>query len=146
MGMKYGGMQVVARGNLTRDPELRTVGSRNTEMAQFRIAVTIKGYGGRADNTSYYSVSVFGPQATTVMQWLKKGRAVEVTGRLELREFQGRDGAMRTDASITSYNVDFLDFGDNKRDGDGGAENSDYQGYQDDAAPVSAEDPDDIPF
>jgi single-strand DNA-binding protein len=89
-------------GNLTKDPELRGEGS--STVCQLRLAVN----GAAKDEPLYIDVAAFGAQAESCARYLSKGRAVAVSGRLRFREWQGRDGAKRSEHSIAADRVDFL--------------------------------------
>ena len=80
-------------GNLTRDPELRTLPS-GVPVANFSIA-TNRNYkdkdGNRQEQTEFHNVVVFGRQAETVSQYLKKGSGAYIEGRLQTRSWD-KDG------------------------------------------------------
>lgn len=84
-------------GNLTRDPELRfTTGGRG--VAQFGLAVNrrFQQNGEWQDQTSYFNIVAWGTLGENAAATLTKGMRVIVSGRLEQREFQTREGDKRT--------------------------------------------------
>src|SRR5919108_2000949 len=89
--------RVVLVGNLTKDPELRHT-SGGTPVCSLRVAVNSRRRdesGQWVDKPNYFSVSVFGNQAESCAQFLSKGRPVGIDGRLDWREWQGRDRSQR---------------------------------------------------
>jgi single-strand DNA-binding protein len=74
-------------GNLTRDPELRTLPD-GTAVCDLRLAVD-----GMGDQSPLYiDVATFGPQAKACTEYLAKGRQVAFDGRLTYREWVAEDG------------------------------------------------------
>jgi single-strand DNA-binding protein len=96
-------------GNLTKDPEMKQNG--DTKICQLRVAES-NGSKSKQDPL-YIDVAAFGKQADTCEQYLTKGRQVAVSGRLRFREWQGKDGAKRSEHSIVADRVQFLPGGRN---------------------------------
>lgn len=118
---------VVISGNLTRDPELRQLGS-GTAVCKLRVAVNTRrkdGVSGKwIDKPNYFDVTVWGAQGENCAQYLAKGRPVAVEGRLEWREWEAKDGGgKRQSVEIVADSVQFL--GSRAREGgrqaDGGS-------------------------
>src|SRR4051794_8450230 len=102
--------RVVITGNLTRDPELRSLPS-GMAVCSLRIASNTR----RKDSTgqwvekpNYLDVAIWGRQGETAAQYLSKGRAVAVDGRLEWREWQDKEGNSRQSVEIVADHVQFL--------------------------------------
>src|SRR5436305_5833179 len=97
--------RVVLVGNLTRDPELRTIATSGNPVCHLRVAcnsrrkVKEEGIEKWVDRPHYFDVSVFGPQAVTTSRYLRRGRPVGVDGRLEWRAWE-QEGKKRQSASI----------------------------------------------
>lgn len=143
-------------GNLTRDPELRALPSGG-QVASFSVAtnrVFKKQDGSRQEATEYHNVVVFGRQAETVSQYLKKGSAVYVEGRIQTRSWDSPDKGKQYRTEIIAERVQFgpRSSGGAGESSYGGARNSDAEAPQaapkDDAIDYPQEDinPDDIPF
>lgn len=135
-------------GNLTRDPELRALPS-GSQVCSFSIATNRtykKQDGSKAEEVEYHNIVVFGRQAETCAQYLKKGSSAYVEGRLRTRSWD-KDGQKQY---RTEINADTVQFG--PRSGGSGASRSDAEAPQaapkDDAIEYPTEDinPDDIPF
>ncbi|MFA5791926.1 MAG: single-stranded DNA-binding protein [Candidatus Paceibacterota bacterium] len=79
-------------GNLTRDPELRSLPS-GIKVCTFSIAtnrVWKDKNGARQESTDYHNVVVFGRQAETVAQYMKKGNSILVEGRIQTRSWDDK--------------------------------------------------------
>jgi single-strand DNA-binding protein len=83
-------------GNLGKDPEIR-YSSGGTAVANFSVAVgeRKKVDGEWRDHTEWFNVVLFGKTAETAGEWLKKGSGVYVSGRLQTRSYDGKDGEKR---------------------------------------------------
>jgi single-strand DNA-binding protein len=147
--------RVVLTGNLTRDPELRSLPS-GMSVCSLRIASNTRRKdqsGEWMDKPNYFSVTVWGAQGENCARFLSKGRPVALDGRLEWREWQGQDGAKRESVEIVADSVQFLGGRDEGQGGGGNGftpqsdvpvNNSDFQPV---AAPAGAAPADDdIPF
>ena len=101
---------VVLTGNLTRDPELRSLPS-GMSVCSLRIASNTrrKGQSGEwEDKANYFDVTVWGAQGENCAQYLSKGRPVAVDGRLEWREWESENGQKRQAIDIIADSVQFL--------------------------------------
>ena len=145
--------RVVLTGNLTRDPELRSLPS-GMAVCNLRIASNTRrkdSSGQWVDKPNYFDVTVWGAQGENCAQYLSKGRPVAVDGRLEGREWEGKEGNKRQAVDIIADSVQFLGSPSGDGNGNGGrftpqsdvpADTADFK-----AAPVGAgQSDDDIPF
>jgi single-strand DNA-binding protein len=145
---------VVVTGNLTKDPELRSLPSGNS-VCKLRIAVNSRRKDGATgewvDKPNYFDVTVWGAQGENCATYLSKGRPVAVNGRLEWREWEAQDGSKRQAVEIIADSVQFLG---SRGDGEGNggrftpqsdvpADTSDFESSE--PAAVGASE-DDIPF
>jgi single-strand DNA-binding protein len=98
-------------GRLTRDPELRHTGG-GTAVCNIRFAWTTRNKdasGEWADKSNFIDVIVFGGRAETCAQYLGKGDRMGVSGRLEYREWDAKDGSgKRHTYEVVADNVVFL--------------------------------------
>lgn len=146
-------------GNLTRDPEMKALPS-GMNVTTFSLA-TNRVYkdrdGNRQESTDYHNIVVFGRQAETVNQYLKKGSGAFVEGRLQTRSWE-KDGQKMYRTEIVA---DRVQFGPRTDGGGGGAaatpnnDNSNKAANQSDDNqkapglpdyPEEEINPDDIPF
>jgi len=96
-------------GNLTRDPELRALPS-GMNVASFSVAtnrVFKDRDGKKQEQTDFHNVVVFGRQADTVAQYLKKGSSAFVEGRMQTRSWEGKDGEKKYRTEIVADRVQF---------------------------------------
>lgn len=96
-------------GNLTRDPEVKALPS-GIKVASFSVAtnrVYKDAQGQRKESTDYHNVVVFGRQAETAGQYLKKGQSVLVEGRMQTRSWDGPDGQKKYRTEIVADRVQF---------------------------------------
>ena len=101
--------KVLLIGNLTRDPDLRYT-SAGTAVANLRLAVnrTFVVQGDKREETLFIDVVAWGKQAETCAEYLAKGSAILVDGRLQSREYDARDGSKRTVVEVVADTVQFL--------------------------------------
>jgi single-strand DNA-binding protein len=81
-------------GNLTRDPESRALPSGGN-VCSFSIAtnrVFKKADGTKQEQVEFHNIVVFGRQAETCAQYLKKGSPAFVEGHLQTRSWEGEKG------------------------------------------------------
>ena len=91
-------------GNLTRDPEMRS-----TQSCNFTIAVNrrFKSANGKQE-TDYLNVIAWRQLAELCGKYLAKGRKVAVTGSIQTRTYEAKDGSKRTAWDIVADEVEFL--------------------------------------
>ena len=103
--------RVVLTGNLTSDPELRSLPS-GTSVCKLRVACNTRrkdnSTGEWVDKPNYFDVTVWGAQGENCARYLSKGRPVAVDGRLEWREWEAQDGTKRQATDIIADSVQFL--------------------------------------
>ena len=103
---------VVLQGRMTRDPELRHT-QAGKAVTSFSLAVERDFKSNGEKGTDFIDVVAWGQTAEFVCSYLGKGRMIGVTGRLQVREWQDRDGNRRRSAEVQADRVYFLD---SKRD------------------------------
>lgn len=106
--------RVVLVGNLTRDPEYKQLPSGQA-VCRLGLAVN-RSFKNRQSGTAvqevcYIDVDVWGAQAESCNQYLKKGRPVLVEGRLKYDTWQDQQGGTRSKHSIVADRVIFLQSG-----------------------------------
>ncbi len=96
-------------GNLTRDPDLRYTAA-GTAVANLRLAVnrTFVVQGEKREETLFIDVVAWGKQAEACAEYLAKGSAIFVDGRLQGREYDAKDGSKRTVVEVVADTVQFL--------------------------------------
>jgi single-strand DNA-binding protein len=127
--------RVILIGNLTDDPELRYT-QKGVARTRFSIAVNRR-YRDREGNlqeeTTFVPIVVWGAQAENCANYLAKGRAVAVDGRLRIETFETEEGERRKVAEVVAESVQFLG------GGPGGKRGADAEAEKE--APVVSEEP-----
>lgn len=121
---------IVLMGRLTRDPELRHTQS-NIPVASFTLAVDRNYYTkDRSERkTDFIDVVAWRGLGEFVSKYFVKGQMCAVNGRLEIREWQDKDGNKRRNAEVMADNIYFT--GSKKESGGPGG----YTPYSDSDAP-----------
>ena len=91
-------------GNLTRDPELRSLPSGQA-VANFGLATNRmwKGKdGSQQKQTEFHNIVMFGRLAEIAKQYLAKGSMIMVEGRIQTRSWQGQDGQKKQRTEIVA--------------------------------------------
>lgn len=93
-------------GNLTADPELRSVGANGTSVASFTVASTPRNWNRQSNQYEdgpalFMRCSAWRELADHVARSLSKGDRVIVQGRLSQRSYQAQDGSNRTVVELT---------------------------------------------
>ena len=93
-------------GNLTRDPELRTLPS-GQPVASFGVATNRfwTKNGEKQEQTEFHNIVAFGKMADLVSQYMKRGNQILVEGRLQTRSWEGKDGAKRNKTEIVAERI-----------------------------------------
>ena len=117
--MAKGFNKVILMGNLTRDPEVRSTPSGQS-VANFSLAVnrTWRGAdGSNQESVSYIDCVAWGKTGEVIAQYLQKGRAILVSGRLDQRSWE-QDGQKRSKVEVVVEDFNFVGGGEG---GGGGA-------------------------
>jgi single-strand DNA-binding protein len=117
--------RVILMGNLTRDPEVARLG----------LAVNRQPYtndaGERIEGVDFFNIVVFGRQAETAHQYLRKGSGVAIDGRLRFSSWETDDGQKRSKVEVEAQSVQFLPRGGEQAPGGQGPQggpSDDYAG------------------
>ena len=101
--------QATVYGNVTRDPELRTIPS-GTSVATFAVATNRQWKtpeGEQKESVEFHNVVSWGKQAEIVSQYVKKGDKILVVGRLQTRNWDDQQGIKHYRTEIVSQDVVF---------------------------------------
>ena len=101
--------KIFVMGRLTHDPELRRTGS-GTPVCSFSIACDrdFESQSGEKE-TDFFDVVAWRATGEFVSKYCTKGRMIVVEGRLQIREWQDKEGNKRRSAEINADNVYFGD-------------------------------------
>lgn len=97
-------------GNLTKDPELKKMPSgksvTNLSIATNRVWFD-KTTNEKKETVEYHNIVVFGKQAETSAQYLKKGQSCFVEGHIQTRSWEDQNGGKRYATEIVADSVQF---------------------------------------
>ena len=143
-------------GNLGADPEL-AFDAQNRPRLSMRVAVTERPRSANAEEkTTWYRVTVFGragaedgkSRPEKLAEFLRKGHEVFVTGRLEARTYDAKDGTTQIGLSVVADEFEVLKY--RPRDAEGGAparvQVPRPSASADGSSQVAPNDLDDLPF
>ena len=123
-------------GNLTHAPEVRSTQSGNT-VCSFTIAVNRKHDAANGQKTpDFFRINAWRQLGESSGRYLAKGRKVAVTGELQARTYEAKDGSTRMSLDVLADEVEFLSPKQDEQEGDSAP---DASGFTD----ISS---DDIPF
>lgn len=136
--------KAIVAGNLTRDPEMRSTPS-GAQACNFTIAVNRvfkSSSGDQQEQTSFIDCVAWGRTGETIAQYVKKGSALLVSGRIEQRSWEDKTSGQRR-SRVEIIVEDFSFIGGNDR---GGASRPARSGMSGDAQDTGADFvPDDVP-
>ena len=105
---------ITIMGRLVRDPELRRTGS-GIAVASFTVAVDRDFAQDGKKETDFIECVAWRQTGEFVSKYFRKGSMIVVSGRLQIRNWNDKDGNKRRSAEVV---VDNVYFGDSRRDGD----------------------------
>ena len=127
--------KAIVAGNVTRDPEMRSTAG-GSQVCSFAIAVnrTFRdSSGNQQDQVSYIDCVAWGKSAEIISQYVKKGSALLVSGRLEQRSWEDKNSGQRR--SRTEIIIeDFSFISNNGNGGNGGGNYGGSKGSSKDTA------------
>lgn len=96
---------IVISGNIGHTPEQR-VTADGKRVCDFSLAIDTEKRDGPAQ---WVKVIAWEKQAEFVERFLGRGRKVLVQGRLQLRDYEGKDGTKKTAVEVIAQRIDFMD-------------------------------------
>lgn len=149
--------RVVLIGRLTKDPELRFTPGNGTAVATFTLAVDRRFSSSGQKEADFIPIVVWGKAAESTANYVNKGKLVGVSGRIQTRTYEAKDGTRRYVTEVVADEVQFLEWGNKNQapyDNSGSytSNNNNQRGdmgdfnqpeYEDDITPI---DDGDIPF
>lgn len=99
--------KVILTGRLVADPELKTTGS-GVDVTSFRIAVN-QDYAkqGEERKADFFEVVAWRQTASFICRYFHKGDGIGISGRLQTRTYQAKDGTNRHVVEVLAENVEF---------------------------------------
>lgn len=100
--------KIILMGRLTREPELRTT-QNGISVASFTLAVERDFQRGEERQTDFIDIVAWRGTADFVHKYFRKGQLVAVTGRLQSRKWEDKDGNKRTSFEVVTEEVHFAE-------------------------------------
>jgi len=103
--------KVMLIGNLTRDPEIRQTGT-GKNVGSFAIATNLvwnDANGQRQERAEFTNIVAWGKLADICGRYLKRGSKIYLEGRLQTRDWVGKDGVKRYSTEVVAENMIMLD-------------------------------------
>lgn len=91
-------------GRLGADAEL--INGKNGQFASFRLAVDDRKNGEKT--TSWFRVTLNGDRAGKLVEYLTKGKLVNVIGTESVGTYQSKDGTTQVSRDISASNIEFV--------------------------------------
>lgn len=134
--------KVVIIGRLTKDPELKYTPGNGTAVTQITVAVERRYKKDGQQEADFIPVVIWGKAAESTAQYTEKGRLIGISGRIQTRSYEAKDGGKRYVTELVAEEVKFLEFA--KKSGDASyTSGEDYGSSYEDMTPI---DDGDIPF
>lgn len=143
--MAKGFNKVILMGNLTRDVEVRTTPSGQS-VANFSLAVSRSwkdANGQQQEQTSFINCVAWGKPGEIIAQYVSKGNPLLVSGRLDQRSYDDKDGNKRQAVEVVVEDFNFVSGG---RSGDDGGASAPRQPSKNTSQDVVPEEIDDKPI
>lgn len=146
--------KIVLIGRLTKDPELRFTPGNGTAVATFTIAVDRRFKSEGQPEADFIPIVVWGKQAESTANYMSKGKLIGISGRIQTRNYEAKDGTRRYVTEVVAEEVQFLEWGSKQSNGNMGGDSrgsnfepqnsfSNEPNYGNDVTPIDDED---IPF
>lgn len=101
-------------GRLTKDPELKYTPGTGTAVTTFTLAVDRRFSKDGQKEADFISIVVWGKQAESTATYMNKGKMMGISGRIQTRSYDAKDGTKRYITEVVADEVQFLEFGGKK--------------------------------
>lgn len=100
--------RIILIGNVSTDPEQRTT-TNGKSVCAFNLAVNRKYSNADGDRqTDFFRINAWGKLGDSCAKYLTKGRKVAVSGELQARMYDARNGQQRLSLDVQADEVEFL--------------------------------------
>ena len=108
--------ETLLMGRLTKDPEITTVGEKNTAKATFSIAVDRPG---KKDEADFPRIVAWGTLAENIAKFVGKGCRIVIIGHIQTGSFKDKSGNMVYTTDVIADKANFIDFKDGVKGSEG---------------------------
>ncbi|MFR4584799.1 single-stranded DNA-binding protein [Clostridium cadaveris] len=133
--------KVVLIGRLTKDPELRYTPGTGMAVTTVTLAVDRFNASTKQREADFISVVIWGKQAENTANYMSKGSQMAISGRIQTRSYDDKEGKKRYITEVVAQEVSFLSKG---KDNNSSTQNFGEQSFDEDIMLV--DDGDSIPF
>lgn len=102
--------KTVIIGRLTSDPLLKYTPGNGTAVTQITVAVERRFKKDGQQEADFIPVVIWGKAAENTAQYTEKGRLIGVSGRIQTRSYEAKDGGKRYVTELVAEEVKFLEF------------------------------------
>lgn len=110
--------KVVLIGRLTKDPELRFTPGTGSAVTTLTLAVDRYNTKTGQREADFIPVVIWGKQAESAANYLSKGSQAAISGRIQTRSYDAKDGTKRYVTEVVADDIQFLDGSKNKNNND----------------------------
>lgn len=108
--------KVILIGRAARDPELKFTPGTGTAVCTLTIAVDRPYSKDKQKEADFVPIVIWGKQAENTASYVAKGKLLGVSGRIQVRNYDAKDGSKRYVTEVVADEVQFLEWSnDNKR-------------------------------
>ncbi len=100
--------KAVLIGRLTKDPELRFTPGAGTAVTTLTLAVDKYNSKSGQKEADFVPVVVWGKQAESTANYMTKGSQMAISGRIQTRNYEAKDGTKRYVTEVVATEVQFL--------------------------------------
>lgn len=137
--------KVVLIGRLTKDPELRFTPGSGAAVTTLTLAVDKYNTKTGRKEADFIPVVIYGKQAESTASYMTKGSQIAISGRIQTRSYDAKDGTKRYVTEVVGTKVQFLSKSSNNQNNNEVSENGTFGNvnFEDDITPI---DDGDSPF
>jgi single-strand DNA-binding protein len=103
--------KVILIGRLTKDPELKFTPGNGTAVTTVTLAVDKYNASTGQREADFISVTIWGKQAESTANYMNKGSLMAISGRIQTRSYDAKDGTKRYVTEVVANEVNFLSKG-----------------------------------
>ena len=132
--------KVVLIGRVVRDPDLKYIQGNGTAVTTVTLAVDKWNKQENKKEADFINIVIWGKQAENTANYMSKGSQMAISGRIQTRSYDDKEGKKRYITEVVAQEVSFLSKG---KDNNSSTQNFGEPSFDEDIMPV---DDGDIPF
>lgn len=102
--------RVVLIGRLTKDPELKFIPGSGTAVTKFILAVDRRFKKEGQQEADFIPIVVWGKQAEATANYTSKGKLIGISGRIQTRSYENKEGTRIYVTEVVADEVQFLEY------------------------------------